>query len=328
MLEQMAIKIDELNLQILSDLLSDGRKTFAEIAQENDTSKEVIAKRFKQLKARGVILGFTTQNSARCYGGSFVANILLNVQRGKVFEVQEKVKEVPHVIHAYPLTVQQAVSTEVALNNITELDETKKLIHKQPFVLDTEVTIWTGARNMPENLSVFNRCPVRKKTVSRETALSKRKPRVEIDEIDRAIIDKLAVNGRIAFAEIAKPIGVSTETIVRRYERLKESGDLRVVVQIDPNKIGYFAFAAFTLSFSQEALAENIEKISQTPDVNRIITAAGFHDLTYTLMIRDIEHFLEMQDQMVSLPNIRKINVGMARMFCPWPMQREFISTF
>jgi DNA-binding Lrp family transcriptional regulator len=115
-----------------------------------------------------------------------------------VFEVQEKVREVPHVIHAFPLTVQQAVSTEVALNSITELDETKKQIHKLPFVLDTEVTIWTGTRNMPENLSIFNRCPVSKKMVSKEKAISKRKTVVEIDEIDRAIIDKLTVNGRIA----------------------------------------------------------------------------------------------------------------------------------
>jgi HD-like signal output (HDOD) protein len=86
-------------------------------------------------------------------------------------------------------------------------------------------------------------------------------------------------------------------------------------------------FAVFSY-LSLKRLTENIEKISQTPDVNRIITAAGLHDLTYTLMIRDIEHFLEMQDQMVSLPNIRKISVGMARMLCPWPMKREFISTF
>ena len=70
------IKNDSLNLTILQDLLSDGRKPFAEIAKENNTSKEVIAKRFKQLKAKGVILGFTTQNSTRCFDANFVANLL------------------------------------------------------------------------------------------------------------------------------------------------------------------------------------------------------------------------------------------------------------
>ena len=138
---------------------------------------------------------------------------------------------------------------------------------------------------------------------------SKRKIDIEIDDIDKAIINKLALNGRMPFAEIANPLGVSKETIARRYEKLKQNGDLKVVVQIDPNKIGYYAFGIFNFSFSQEALADNIEKISKTPDVNRIIKSAGYQDLTFTLMIRDINHFIEMQDEMATLPNITKIDV-------------------
>ena len=145
----MTTKIDPLNLTILQDLLSDGRKPFAEIAEENNVSKEVIAKRFKQLKAKGIVLGFTTQNSARCYSANFVANILLYVQRGKVEFAIKAANEVPNVTQTYCLPLEQNVLMEVALKNIDDLDYTKKLCQGIPYVLRTEVTIWTGFRNTP-----------------------------------------------------------------------------------------------------------------------------------------------------------------------------------
>ena len=324
----MTSKIDSLNLKILKDLLIDGRKPFAEIAEENNVSKEVVAKRFKQLKAKGVILGFTTQHSVRCYNASFVANLLLHVQRGKLEHVIETVNKIPNVIQTYRLVVEQKVLTEVALKNIDELDSTKKLIQRIPNVLGTDVTIWTGFRNTPENLSIFNtEEQVGKKTLEKGNN-NIRKVDTEIDEVDKFIIDKLALNGRMPFAEIANPLGVSKETIARRYEKLKQNGDLKVVAQIDPTKLGYYAFGSFNFSFSQESLDDNIEKISKTPDVNRISKSAGYEDLKFTFMIRDTNHFTEIQDQMATLPNITAIGVNIRKMLCPWPMRREFISTF
>ena len=243
----------------------------------------------------------------------------------------QEVSKISNVIHVYPSPVRQAVSAEVILKNIDELESVQKLIYNLPFVLEIEAAIWMGKRNFPENLSIFNN----KQSIDNEPTeklkkdtISKKTKETEIDEIDKAIIDKLALNGRMPFEGIAKPIGVSTETIARRYEKLKQNGDLKVVIQIDPTKIGYYAFALFQLSFSKGVLAENIEKLSLTSDVNFIIKAAGNFDLAFTLMIRDINHFLEIQDQMVTLPHAANMEVYISRMFYPWPLQREIISTF
>jgi Lrp/AsnC family transcriptional regulator for asnA, asnC and gidA len=325
------LKIDELNLKIIQTLLNDGRKSFAEIAKENNTSKDVIAKRFKQMKTKGVILGSTTQNNARCFRANFVANLLISVQRGKMICTMQEVSKISNVIHVYPSTIRQAITAEVTLKNIEELELVGKLIHNFPFVLEIKTAIWMGKRNVPENLSIFNNNQQINNKPTENSNMNtspKKATETEIDEIDTAIIDKLSLNGRMPFERIAKPLGVSTETIARRYERLKQNGDLKVVTQIDPTKIGYYAFAIFQLSFSKGVLAENIEKISMTFDVNFIIKATGYFDLTFTLMIRDINHLLEIQDQMVTLPHIAHMEVYLSRMFCPWPLQREIISTF
>ena len=324
----MTTKIDSLNLKILKDLLSEGRKPFAEIAEENNVSKEVVSKRFKQLKAKGIILGFTTQNSVRCYGASFVSNIFIHVEHGGVEKVIKEVKKIPNVTQTYPLAVEQKVITDVTFKNIEEVESTKKIIQRIPGVLRTDITIWTGFRNTPENLSFFNHKDVVGTERVEKSDFNKRKTDIEIDAIDKVIVDKLSLNGRMPFADIANPLGVSKETIARRYEKLKQNGDLKVVVQIDPTKLGYYAFGRFTFSFRQEALDGNLKIISKLLDVNRITKSAGFHDLRFTLMIRDINHFIKVQDEMVLLPNVTKIETSITKMLCPWPMQKEFISTF
>jgi len=52
---------------------------------------------------------------------------------------------------------------------------------------------------------------------------------VEIDDLDRQVVRCLAIDGRASFSEIAAALGVSDQTVARRYRRLRGSGVLRVV---------------------------------------------------------------------------------------------------
>ncbi|NUU20566.1 MAG: Lrp/AsnC family transcriptional regulator, partial [Streptomycetaceae bacterium] len=45
-----------------------------------------------------------------------------------------------------------------------------------------------------------------------------------VDDVDRAIVHALEIDGRAPFAKIAKVIGVSEQTVARRYRRLRDSG--------------------------------------------------------------------------------------------------------
>lgn len=50
-----------------------------------------------------------------------------------------------------------------------------------------------------------------------------------LDELDRRLVHALHVDGRAPFARIAQALGVSTQTITRRYQRLRREAGLRVV---------------------------------------------------------------------------------------------------
>jgi DNA-binding Lrp family transcriptional regulator len=52
---------------------------------------------------------------------------------------------------------------------------------------------------------------------------------ITVDELDRQLAQCLAIDGRASFSAIAEVIGVSDQTVARRYRRLRSVGLLRIV---------------------------------------------------------------------------------------------------
>lgn len=59
-----------------------------------------------------------------------------------------------------------------------------------------------------------------------------------LDDLDRALVHALHLDGRAPFSRIAEVLGVSGQTVARRYRRLREEAGLRVVGLADPRTAG------------------------------------------------------------------------------------------
>jgi Lrp/AsnC family transcriptional regulator for asnA, asnC and gidA len=319
----MTQTIDAINAKILTDLLKDGRKSFTQIAKECNTSKDVIAKRYKQMKSTGIIVGSTVHTSLDCYGGALAASIYLRIQPKKNEQVLELANKIPQFLYAYQMGTSPDLTMLVSLKKIEELEEIKQSIKKLPFILGFEITVWLGIRTSPENLSIL---PSTEAFLEKKERTTKRK--IKIDRLDTEIIEKLAKNGREPFAEIAKELKVSTDTISKRYAKLKQNGNLKVVIQIDPTKIGYNAFAIINLTFSHENLPDHMIELAKIPDVNFLIKTSGNFDFMLSLMISSIQQLVAVQEQITSMPGLTNFQIMIAKLFTVWPTSREFISTF
>ncbi len=326
----MPKEIDVINTKILKELLKDGRKSFVEIAKECSTSKYVIAKRYKQMKSKGIIVGATIQNSPACYGGNLIADIHIYTHPDKADSTLELASKIPQVFAVYHMGINPSLAAIVIMKNIKELDQVKQSIKQLPFILGVDTKVWTGIRNMPDNLSVLTLQEATVKT-DNENVNAKNvveKLAIKIDEIDSRIIEKLATNARMPFKTIATELGVSTDTVVRRYERLKQNGDLKVVVQINPTKIGYYAYATFKIAvISQDNLPDKLESLAKIPDVNNILRTSGNFDYMISLMVRDIEQLTAIQEEIVGMPGVTNMEINVEKLFSVWPLPREFIST-
>jgi len=60
----------------------------------------------------------------------------------------------------------------------------------------------------------------------------------KFDALDRRLVQALQVDGRLPFSRIAEVLGVSDQTIARRYTRLRTEGHIRVIASIDPTLLG------------------------------------------------------------------------------------------
>ena len=61
---------------------------------------------------------------------------------------------------------------------------------------------------------------------------------ITIDELDRQLAQCLGVDGRASFSQLAEILGVSDQTVARRYRRLRSNGALRVVGLKARHKVG------------------------------------------------------------------------------------------
>jgi DNA-binding Lrp family transcriptional regulator len=62
---------------------------------------------------------------------------------------------------------------------------------------------------------------------------------IAVDDLDRQLAQCLGVDGRAPFSAIAEVLGVSDQTVARRYRRLRSAGALRVVGLKYPKSAGY-----------------------------------------------------------------------------------------
>lgn len=144
---------------------------------------------------------------------------------------------------------------------------------------------------------------------------------MRMDEIDLAIIDRLTVDARKSFRQIAKELGISPDTVINRYASLQEQGAIRgSTVVLDPKRIGYQAMAAFMIDASPSDGAANesrpadlsliLEKLIRMPNIIVATKTIGDHDILAISVARDFEHLISLRDNIVRIPGIRDLQAS------------------
>jgi DNA-binding Lrp family transcriptional regulator len=109
---------------------------------------------------------------------------------------------------------------------------------------------------------------------------------VEIDTLDRRIIHALRVHGRAGFREMAAVLGVSDQTVARRYRRLRAAGVLRVVALPNPWQIGHSPWF-IRLQCVPDAAAGIAEALARRSDTGWVHLLSGGAEIDCTVLPRD-----------------------------------------
>jgi Lrp/AsnC family transcriptional regulator for asnA, asnC and gidA len=319
--------LQDIDVKILQELLKDGRKSFTAIAKECNTSKDIIWKHYKELKKSGVIVGATIQFNYQKFGYSGVAMILLSVDSQYIGEVLERLKKIPDIATFRQFNATHPLAAISMLKNLRDLEHAKETINKQSKINEIKTYLWIAVRNIPENIFA-NKTEKTNVNYSPKDLDAQNGP-LKIDEIDMQIVEKLTKNGRMPFSKIAKEIGASTDTISRRYEKLKKNNFIKVSIQFNPLELGYQSVLDIEVALKdQSETKEIVEKLSKIPGVAYLVKISGNYDLSVVALVKDCNDIIGINEAITKIPNIKKIDAQLKALSPRWPGPRQYISTF
>lgn len=131
------------------------------------------------------------------------------------------------------------------------------------------------------------------------------RPPVTIDDIDKAIIRELQLDGRTPYARLGPAVGLSQAAVRQRVQRLIESGVMQVVAVTDPLTLGFGLQAMVGVAVDGD-LREVAATLAKLDEVSYVVVTTGRFDLLVEVVCRDNEHMLAVVNDVIrSLPTVR-----------------------
>jgi DNA-binding Lrp family transcriptional regulator len=97
---------------------------------------------------------------------------------------------------------------------------------------------------------------------------------VELDMLDRRLVHGLRVHGRVGFRELSVALGVSDQTVARRYRRMREGAGVRVVALPNSIRLGYDKWI-IRLHTAPDAAGPIANALARRPDTRWVSIMSG-----------------------------------------------------
>ena len=127
-----------------------------------------------------------------------------------------------------------------------------------------------------------------------------------MDKTDKQIINCLVEDGSIPFSKVAKKIGISTDTVIRRYNALKKEGVIkRAMWNFDFQKCGIKGRVDILIRMNAHANPDLLaEEISCIEKVFSVAHTEGDYDI---LAIAHFEDYEQLDQITNSLSKVKEI---------------------
>lgn len=126
-----------------------------------------------------------------------------------------------------------------------------------------------------------------------------------LDDANRAIIEALQRDGRLAYGTIAEEVGLSEAAVRRRVQRLRESGVMQIVAVTDPLELGFHRQAMVGVRVEGDVRLV-ADKLSELDEVDYVVMCAGSFDLLVEVVCEDDDALFHLlNDSVRSIPGVR-----------------------
>jgi len=125
-----------------------------------------------------------------------------------------------------------------------------------------------------------------------------------IDDMSKAIIEKLQEDGRQSYSGIGKAVGLSEAAVRQRVQRLIDSGVMQIVAVTDPMQLGFSRQAMVGVRCQGDA-AKVAERLAALDSVDYVVLTAGNYDAIVEVVCADDSELLDLLNTEIrSVPGV------------------------
>ncbi|HWM35389.1 MAG TPA: Lrp/AsnC family transcriptional regulator [Pseudolysinimonas sp.] len=125
-----------------------------------------------------------------------------------------------------------------------------------------------------------------------------------IDDIDKAIIRLLQIDGRMAYAKLGPQVGLSSAAARQRVQRLIEAGVIGVVAVSQPMKLGFNIQAMVGLRVDGD-LREIAAALAAIEEIVYVVVSSGRFDIITEVVCRDSRQLMSIvNDTIRAMPGV------------------------
>lgn len=115
-----------------------------------------------------------------------------------------------------------------------------------------------------------------------------------IDDLDRALVERLRGDGRASNRSLASALGVNEATVANRLRRMEEGSIMRVVALTDMRAFGHEFLAIAKIRVAGRPVCEVGDELAELAEGISVTVTTGRFDLMISLLAHDREHLSEL----------------------------------
>ncbi|MDM8000564.1 MAG: Lrp/AsnC family transcriptional regulator [Dehalococcoidia bacterium] len=269
--------LDQTDVRLIAELETDPRQPHTEIAQKLGMSRDTVRARLQRLLDTGAVrivgladpisLGFTT---------SVIMGI--NVRSDQLPAVADKLASLTRIQHLILCMGRFDIIASGLFRRRTDfLDFLVGNIGNLPGVLHIESML------ILRNAKIFG--PLLSDAPDSHPA---QPLPAALDSLDLALIKELQVDARQNSRWLARKLGTSQSTVLRKIQALQNSGVMRVVALVNPLALGFEGVASIGLKFDPAKVDEAAGIIGSYRNVQTVAVCAGRYDVLAWAMFREL----------------------------------------
>ena len=143
----------------------------------------------------------------------------------------------------------------------------------------------------------------------------------QTDETDRKIALILSHYSRTPFKKIAHDLGISTKTVVQKYNKIKGKLLTLSTITLDLKKLGYNALGNLYIKASNGSkLSEIRSQLLEIPNVIVTIGLIGDYDMYIAVALEDFDRMFEVTEKIRKISGIETTRIILTPLPPSWPL--------